>query len=151
MAIENDAGGLISYECSDLIADVREDISKYRRTKKVDVACRLQEGVKIIFDYVYNKNDKEEMQMFPPLKDGEWWERMSLGELLAYLIRLNNVNSEYATINELFDASGMNMTEFGKYFEIPPRTLQGWIYGVHDCPTYFLQLMQYKLKNENII
>lgn len=45
--------------------------------------------------------------------------------------------------------SGMNQTEFSKYFNIPYRTLTGWKNGERSCPEYLLDLMVYKLKKEN--
>lgn len=47
--------------------------------------------------------------------------------------------------------SGMNMSQFGKYFDIPYRTIQDWEYEKRKCPPYVLELMQYKLIKEGII
>lgn len=60
------------------------------------------------------------------------------------------------TLKELRLASGMKRREFADYFEISYRTIQKWeLYGSSSdgrkCPEYLLKLMQYKLKNENII
>lgn len=55
------------------------------------------------------------------------------------------------TFKELRLLSGMNMTEFGQYFELPYRTVQNWEYGVRSCPEYLLKLMEYKLRKEEII
>lgn len=52
---------------------------------------------------------------------------------------------------ELRQRSGMNKTQFGKYFGIPYRTVQNWELGLRECPAYLLDLMEYKLKNEKII
>lgn len=52
---------------------------------------------------------------------------------------------------ELLERSGMKMTEFGVYFNIPYRTLQHWKAGTRECPAYLIELMLYKLENENII
>lgn len=51
-------------------------------------------------------------------------------------------------INELYKSSGMNLSEFGKFFNIPYRTLQHWVHGERQCPDYVLDLMAYKLENE---
>lgn len=80
MAIENNYGIPISYECSDLINEVKNDI-----------ACRLDAGVKVIFDYIYDKNNKELLKDFPKLTDDEWFERMSLNSPLNYLEISNSV------------------------------------------------------------
>ncbi len=52
------------------------------------------------------------------------------------------------TFKELRQASGMNQTEFHKYFEIPYRTIQDWEHEKRKCPDYLMKLMQYKLDNE---
>ena len=52
---------------------------------------------------------------------------------------------------ELRKESGMNQTEFARYFNIPRRTVQNWDLGVREYPTYLLDLMEYKLKREKII
>ena len=55
---------------------------------------------------------------------------------------------------KLRESSGMNMTQFAKYFNIPYRTVQNWeLYDKgskegRKCPEYLMELMQYKLDNE---
>lgn len=53
------------------------------------------------------------------------------------------------TIQELKAYSKMNMKQYAEYFGIPYTTLQGWMLNKSNCPTYTLDLMEYKLKNEN--
>lgn len=55
------------------------------------------------------------------------------------------------TFKEIRQASGMNLTQFSEYFEIPYRTIQHWEHGTRQCPEYLLKLMQYKLKKEGIV
>lgn len=55
------------------------------------------------------------------------------------------------TFKELREASGMNKTQFAKYFGIPYRTIQDWELGNRKCLDYVLKLMEYKLKNEGLI
>ena len=52
---------------------------------------------------------------------------------------------------ELLEKSGMKMTQFSEYFNIPYRTVQNWKDGVRKCPDYLIDLINYKLKNEKII
>ncbi len=49
---------------------------------------------------------------------------------------------------DLRESSGMNMRQFGIYFGIPYRTIQDWEYGKRVPPEYVLNLMKYKLENE---
>lgn len=51
-------------------------------------------------------------------------------------------------IKELQEKSGMNLTEFSKFFNIPYRTLQHWVHGERKCPDYIIELMAYKLEKE---
>lgn len=53
------------------------------------------------------------------------------------------------TFKELREKSGMNLTQFSAYFEIPYRTIQHWEYGTRQCPEHLLKLMQYKLDQES--
>ena len=52
---------------------------------------------------------------------------------------------------ELRRLAGMNTAQFSRYFGIPYRTVQNWDLGTRQCPEYLIELMLYKLKNENII
>lgn len=52
---------------------------------------------------------------------------------------------------ELLEQSGMNLKQLSEYFGIPYRTLQGWKGDERKCPDYLLNLMRYKLENENRI
>lgn len=54
------------------------------------------------------------------------------------------------TFNKLLQSSEMKMTEFGKCFKIPYRTVQGWKAGLRKCSPYLIELMLYKLEKEKI-
>lgn len=55
------------------------------------------------------------------------------------------------TIKELRKASGMTQQQFSEYFNIPKRSIENWEGEQRKCPEYLLDLMKYKLENENII
>lgn len=55
------------------------------------------------------------------------------------------------TINKLIKLSNMNCREFGRYFNINHNTIYHWFYGRRVPPQYVVDLMEYKLKKENII
>lgn len=55
------------------------------------------------------------------------------------------------TFKELRCKSEMSMKQFSDYFNIPYRTIQNWEAEIRQCPEYLLELMHYKLKNENLI
>lgn len=69
----------------------KNDILEFGGEKQVDVVCKNREGIKITFNYVYNKDDIPVNSNFPKIKDDEWFERMSLNNLLNYLEILNSV------------------------------------------------------------
>lgn len=52
---------------------------------------------------------------------------------------------------ELRQQSGMTQQKFAEYFGIPKRTVEDWERGARKCNSYLLDLMEYKLKKENII
>lgn len=55
------------------------------------------------------------------------------------------------TFKELRESSGMNLTQFSAYFEIPYRTVQNWELGQRQLPVYLLKLLEYKLIKEGVI
>ena len=54
-------------------------------------------------------------------------------------------------ILDLRTASGMSRKDFAVYFGLPYRTLQAWEIGDREAPEYLVDLMEYKLRNENKI
>lgn len=54
-------------------------------------------------------------------------------------------------ITALRTASGMSRPKFAEYFGIPYRTLQDWELGTAKAPTYLIELIEYKLRNEGKI
>lgn len=52
-------------------------------------------------------------------------------------------------IKELRKATGMTQKEFGEYFGIPKRTIEDWEGGRRRPSQYVVELIEYKLKNEN--
>ena len=55
------------------------------------------------------------------------------------------------TVRDLRILSGMTQQAFAEYFCIPKRSIENWEGGQRKCPEYLLQLMEYKLRNENMI
>lgn len=55
------------------------------------------------------------------------------------------------TFKELRALSGMTQEKFSAYFNIPKRTIEDWERGARKCAPYLLDLMKYKLEQENII
>ena len=55
------------------------------------------------------------------------------------------------TIKQLREQTGMSQQAFGDYLKIPMRTIQNWENGVRGCNEYIIELIEYKLKNEDMI
>lgn len=56
---------------------------------------------------------------------------------------LKNVWSAYhRTLSEVVEYSGLSKAAFYRYFGIPRRTFQDWVYGVNTVPIYTLFMMQ---------
>lgn len=47
----------------------------------------------------------------------------------------------HITIKDLVAAAGGKMTRLSARFGIPYRTVQGWVAGERQCPTYVLRMM----------
>ncbi len=148
MAIVNDAGQLIYCSCPELLENIRQDCKEFRRSKTAYAACRVQEGVKIIFDYVFDIKDTEQTI---PLNSDEWYEKTTLGKILAYVTRLNNPTNHYENFNELFDATGMTEQAFADCVGIDnKRTIQDWRSGNGNIGYKFEWLQAY-LKEKGLL
>ena len=55
------------------------------------------------------------------------------------------------TFKELREAANMNVAEMARYFNIPYRTANKWDTGEREPASYLIELMQYKLDQEQII
>lgn len=55
------------------------------------------------------------------------------------------------TIKEMRIMTGMSQVKFSEYLYIPKRTIEDWEAERRKCPDYVRILIEYKLKNENLI
>ena len=53
-------------------------------------------------------------------------------------------------IKRLRESTGMNRKEFCEYFEITYMTLSDWEHGKKRVPKYFLRLLAYYMKMEQL-
>ena len=53
-------------------------------------------------------------------------------------------------IKELREGTGMNRKEFCEYFEIPYMTVSDWEHGKKRVPKYFLRLLEYYVRMEQV-
>ena len=55
------------------------------------------------------------------------------------------------TIKEMRTATGLTQKAFAELLGMPKRTVENWEGDVNKCPEYLLRLIEYYLKNENLI
>ena len=89
MAFINENGVPISYECSDLIEELKSDIAEFGGHKIVAVWCKEFKGVIIYtnYDFIEEELPLEKSE----LKDGEFIKRMTMSALLILLEKQNEI------------------------------------------------------------
>lgn len=55
------------------------------------------------------------------------------------------------TIKELRTLAGMSQRKFSDYLHIPTRTIEDWERDLRTPPVYVVELIEYKLRKENLI
>lgn len=63
----------------------------------------------------------------------------------------NKVDTVYTNVKELRAATHMTQQMFADYFNIPFRTLQDWEANAHSCKPYLINLMEFKLRKNEVI
>lgn len=52
------------------------------------------------------------------------------------------------TIYELRQSTGLSQTEFSRKYHIPLSTIQHWEQEVRKCPTYVIELLEFRIRYE---
>jgi hypothetical protein len=89
MAFINKQGKSISYECSELIEELKADIEEFGGSTIVAVWCREYEGVTIYVNYDFICDD--EPVETSELRDGEYIKQMSMTALSILLEEQNRI------------------------------------------------------------
>lgn len=63
---------------------------------------------------------------------------------------LNNNKEAKDILIELRESTGMNRNQFCEYFDIPYMTVSDWEHGKKRVPKYFLRLLEYYVKTEQV-
>ena len=63
---------------------------------------------------------------------------------------LNDDRDAKDILIELRESTGMNRHQFCEYFEIPYMTVSDWEHGKKRVPKYFLLLLEYYVKAEQM-
>ena len=89
MAFINSEGKSISYECSELIEELKQDIKEFGGDTIVAVWCKDYKGVVIYTNYDFI--DEEYPIIEDELKDGEFIKQMTMTALLRILEKQNEI------------------------------------------------------------
>lgn len=89
MAFINADGKSISFECSELIEEVKEDIQEFGGSKIVAVWCKEYEGVILYTNYDFIDENKPLRES--ELKEGEFLKQMTMSALLLVLEKQNSI------------------------------------------------------------
>lgn len=89
MAFVNENGKSISYECSGLIIELKQDIAEFGGDKIVAVWCKEYEGVIIYtnYDFIEDGLPLEKSE----LNNGEFIKQMTMSALLVVLEKQNEI------------------------------------------------------------
>lgn len=89
MAFINSNGFSASYECSELIEELKSHIAEFGGHKMVAVWCKECKGVIIYTNYDFIEEDMP--LEISELKDGEFIKQMTMSALLVILEKQNEV------------------------------------------------------------
>ena len=89
MSFINSEGKNISYECSDLIEELKEDITEFGGDKIVAVWCKDVSGVTIYTNYDFIEEDQPITES--ELCEGEYIKQMTMTTLLILLEKQNEI------------------------------------------------------------
>lgn len=89
MAFIDKYGVKISYECSELIEELKQDIEEFGGDTIVAVWCKKNDG--LTFYISYDFIDDEEPIKENELQDGEFLEQMTMTALLILLEEQNKI------------------------------------------------------------
>lgn len=89
MAFINANGESISYECSELIKELKNDIKEFGGNKTIATWCKEYKGVIIYTNYDFIDEDYPLQKS--ELKDGEFIKQMTMNALLIILEKQNSI------------------------------------------------------------
>ena len=89
MAFVNANGENISYDCSALIEELKQDIAEFGENTIVAVWCKEYNGVTVYTNYDFIEDDAPITE--DELEDGEWIKWMTMSALLIVLEKQNKI------------------------------------------------------------
>lgn len=91
MAFINAEGKAISYECSELIEELKQDIAEFGGETVVDVLCKDTEGVVLYTDYKFIEDDEHGFDCPMDNEGNEFVNRMTMSALLVAMEKQNEI------------------------------------------------------------
>lgn len=89
MGFINKVGKNVSYECSELIEELKEDIAEFGGETIVNVWCKVREGAELYVNYDFV--DKDMPISESEVKEGEYIKNMTMAALLMLLEQQNSI------------------------------------------------------------
>ena len=89
MSVRNTNGERVSYECSELIEELKEDIKEFGENEVVIVWCTMMHGVVIYTNYDFVDEDTPVTEA--ELTEKEIITKMTMKELLILLEKQNEI------------------------------------------------------------
>ncbi len=89
MAFINADGKSVSFECFELIEELRNDIREFGGSKIVAVWCKEYEGVILYTNYDFI--DEDQPIKSSEIKEGEFLKQMTMSALLVVLEKQNSI------------------------------------------------------------
>lgn len=89
MAFTNPDGMNISYECSELIEELKEDIAEFGGDTIVAVWCKDNSGVTLYTNYDFIEEEKSIAET--ELRENEYLQKMTMSALLILLEKQNEI------------------------------------------------------------
>lgn len=89
MAFTNSQGVQVSFDCSELIEELKADIEEFGGDKVVAVWCKDNSGVTLYTNYDFIEEEQPITE--DELKDGEYIQKMTMSALLILLEKQDEI------------------------------------------------------------
>lgn len=142
MAFKNSKGVRVTYECSELIEELKNDIEEFGGDTLVYVWCKNALGVTLYVNYDFI--DEDDPVRPEEVKEDEYLQIMTMNALLVLLEKENMLEME-SSLKVLRKIKNLTQQELSDILNIPLRTIENWENGNRKPPKYINELIRDKL------
>lgn len=142
MAFKNSKGVRVTYECSELIEELKNDIEEFGGDTLVYVWCKNALGVTLYVNYDFI--DEDDPVRPEEVKEDEYLQIMTMNALLVLLEKENMLEME-SSLKVLRKIKNLTQQELSDILNIPLRTIENWENGNRKPPEYINELIRDKL------